>query len=307
MLRFGIAHLRNGFRVRTVTTITDKGDAVVSREARILDALGAEGSVLVADLARDLGVSEVTIRKDLDALERRQLLRRTRGGAVLPERGDEGAFQDRMRRESAAKRAIAAEAARLVVDGDVIALDTSSTAHHLALELLHRHGLVVITQSLPTAMVLLERSDARVVMPGGTLRRESAGLVGPITDALVGRGRIDKAFVGVVGLSPERGLLELATDETVSKQALVAASDAVHGLFDSTKTRGFALHSFARADQVTSLITDANASDDFVEQWKAVGVPVTRVPLPGPETTGTASVPARAGTASRRLTQKEHR
>ncbi|GAA1423094.1 DeoR/GlpR family DNA-binding transcription regulator [Agrococcus citreus] len=292
--------------MRTVASITDKGDAVVSREASILDTLGAEGSVLVADLARDLGVSEVTIRKDLDALERRQLLRRTRGGAVLPDRGDEGAFRDRMHRESAAKLAIAAEAAKLVADGDVIALDTSSTAHHLALELLHRQSLVVITQSLPTAMVLLERSDARVIMPGGTLRRESSGLVGPITDALVGRGRIDKAFVGVVGLSPERGLLELATDEAVSKQALVAASDAVHGLFDSTKTRGFALHSFARADQVTSLITDVQASDDFVGDWEAVGVPVTRVPIPGGTTTGTAPVQARTGT-TRRPTQKEHR
>ena len=159
---------------------------------------------------------------------------------------------------------------------------------------------------VPTAMVLQERSDARVIMPGGTLRRESSGLVGPITDALVGRGRVDKAFVGVVGLSPERGLLELATDEAVSKQALVAASDAVHGLFDSTKTRGFALHSFARADQVTSLITDAGASDDFVEEWEAVGVPVTRVPIPGGTTTGTAPVQARTGT-TRRPTQKEHR
>ncbi|QUW17903.1 DeoR/GlpR family DNA-binding transcription regulator [Agrococcus sp. Marseille-Q4369] len=293
--------------MRTVATITDKGDAVISREARILDALGANGSVQVAELARDLDVSEVTIRKDLDALERRQLLRRTRGGALLPERGDEGAFRDRLQRESAAKRAIAAQAATLVADGDVIALDTSSTAHYLALELLQRQGLVVITQSLPTATVLMERSDARVIMPGGTLRRESSGLVGPITDALVGRGRVHKAFVGVVGLSPERGLLELATDEAVSKQALVAATDEVHGLFDSSKIDGFALHPFARAEQVTSLITDADASDDFVEEWRAIGVPVARVPLPDAQTTGTAPVSARAETASRRLTLKEHR
>lgn len=293
--------------MRTVATITGKGDAVIGREARILDALGAHGSVLVAELARDLEVSEVTIRKDLDALERRQLLRRTRGGAVPPERGDEGVFRDRLQRAAAAKQAIAARAAELVADGDVIALDTSSTAHYLASELVHRKGLVVITQSLPTATALMERSDARVIMPGGTLRRESSGLVGPITDALVGRGRVHKAFVGVVGLSPKRGLLELATDEAVSKQALVAASDEVHGLFDSSKVGGFALHSFASAEQVTSLITDAGASDDFVEEWRAVGVPVARVPLLDTRTTGTAPVPARAETVSRRLTQKEHR
>ncbi|MCH1881478.1 DeoR/GlpR family DNA-binding transcription regulator [Agrococcus sp. ARC_14] len=279
---------------------------MVTRDSRILDALDQHGAVQVADLARDLGVSEVTIRKDLDALAERDLLRRTRGGALPPVRGDEGAFADRMRREAEAKRLVAEHAASLVDDGDVIALDTSSTAHFLALELVHRTGLVVVTQSLRTAVVLMERSDARVIIPGGTLRRESSGLVGPITDALVGRGRIDKAFVGVVGLSPERGLLELATDEAISKQGLVDASDEVHALFDSSKTTGFALHSFASAGQVTSLITDERASDDFVEQWEAAGVSVARVPL-GTQTTGTEPVPARAGRASRRLIQKEHR
>lgn len=293
--------------MRTVANNTDEGVLVVTRDSRILDALDQHGAVQVADLARELGVSEVTIRKDLDALAERDLLRRTRGGAVSPERGDEGAFDDRMRRESEAKRAIAAYAAELVNDGDVIALDTSSTAHFLALELLHRTKLVVVTQSLRTAALLMERSDARVIMPGGTLRRESSGLVGPIGDALVGRGRIDKAFVGLVALSPERGLLELATDEALSKQGLVDASREIHGLFDSTKTTGFALHSFATTEQVTSLITDEGASDDFVEQWKAAGISVARVPLLDPQTTGNESVTARAGRASRRLMQKEHR
>jgi DeoR/GlpR family transcriptional regulator of sugar metabolism len=152
----------------------------------------------------------------------------------------------------------------------------------------------------------MERSRARIVMPGGTLRRESSGLVGQITDTLAGWGRIQKCFVGVVGLSPERGLLELATDESVSKQALVDASDEVYGLFDSTKASGFALHSFARPEQVTRLITDEGTSDDFVEQWEAVGVAVTRVPLIDAQTTGMAPVQARAG-SSRRPIQKEHR
>ncbi|WP_413317363.1 DeoR/GlpR family DNA-binding transcription regulator [Agrococcus sp. 1P02AA] len=280
---------------------------MVTRDSRILDALDQHGAVQVADLARDLGVSEVTIRKDLDALAERDLLRRTRGGALPPVRGDEGAFADRMRTDADAKRAIAVRAATLVEDGDVIALDTSSTAHFLALELLQRTGLLVITQSLRTGVLLMERSDARVIIPGGSLRRESSGLVGPIADALVGRGRIGKAFVGVVGLSPERGLLELATDEAMSKQGLVAVSDQVHALFDSSKTTGFALHSFASAEQVTSLITDERASDDFVAEWEARGVSVTRVPLDDAHTTGTEPATARAGRASRRLIQKEHR
>lgn len=280
---------------------------MVDREARIMSALEAHGAVSVADLARDLGVSEVTIRKDLDALERRSLLRRTHGGALPPERGDEGAFSERMRRASDAKRAIAQRAAELVEDGDVIALDTSTTAFHLAQELLRKQGLVVITQSLQAALLLAERSTFRIIMPGGTLRRESSGLVGSIGDAFEGRGRIRRAFVGVVGLSTERGLLELATDEAVSKEALVSASDEVHALLDATKTTGFAMHAFAAPHEVTSIITDERASDDFARQWEAIGARVDRVPLPGPETTGTVPVPARGRTAARRRTQKEHR
>lgn len=293
--------------MRTVASNTDEGVLVVTRDSRILDALDQHGAVQVAELATEFGVSEVTIRKDLDSLAERDLLRRTRGGALPPERGDEGAFTDRMRREAEAKQAIAVHAATLVQDGDVIALDTSSTAHFLARELVQRTGLVVVTQSLRTAMLLMERSDASVIMPGGSLRRESSGLVGPIADALVGRGRIDKAFVGLVALSPERGLLELATDEALSKQGLVDASREIHALFDSGKTTGFALHSFASTEQVTSLITDERASDDFVEEWEAAGISVARVPLLDTQTTGNESVTARAGRASRRLTQKEHR
>ena len=87
---------------------------MVTRDSRILDALDQHGSVLVSDLARELGVSEVTIRKDLDALAERELLRRTRGGALPPERRDEGAFADRMRSQAAVKQAVAAHAATLV-------------------------------------------------------------------------------------------------------------------------------------------------------------------------------------------------
>src|SRR5699024_5088065 len=164
-----------------------------SRAQTILNTLEEQGAVHVLDLATELDVSAVTIRKDLKALEQRGLLRRTRGGAEPRLRTGEGPFSDRLRVDSAAKRAIATEAA--------------TPTYHLAQRLLRRRGLVVVTSSLRTALLFHEHSDANIVMPGGVVRRESGGMVGSVGDALSGRGRITKTFLGAVGVSATGGLL----------------------------------------------------------------------------------------------------
>ena len=250
---------------------------MTARDQRILNALDARGLVHVNELAEELGVSEVTIRKDLRTLEQRHLLRRTRGGARAPRHVGEGAFTDRMGIDAAAKRAIAAEAVTRVRDGDVVALDTSTTTHHLARLLLERKGLVVITSSLPTALLFHSRSDARVVMPGGVLRRESSGLVGSMKNVLKDRGQVARAFVGTFGLSPTSGLMELSPEEADAKRILVEAATSVIGLFASSKISGFGLYTFASPDELTELITDSGADDSFVAEWSAATVPVTRV------------------------------
>lgn len=252
---------------------------MTSRTQSILDTLEEQGAVQVLDLATKLDVSAVTIRKDLKSLEQRGMLRRNRGGAEPHFRPGEGPFSDRMRVDLAAKRAIAAEAATRVDDGDVIALDTSTTTYHLARLLLRRRGLVVVTSSLRAALLFHEHSDANIVMPGGVVRRESAGLVGSVGDSLTGRGRITKAFLGAVGVSTSGGLLELAIEESEAKRQLVAASDAVIAVFASTKVPGFGLHAFARPGQVSELITDDGAPQQFAADWGQLGVPVTQVPL----------------------------
>src|SRR5690625_451742 len=252
---------------------------VTSRAQTILDTLEEQGAVHVLDLATELDVSAVTIRKDLKALEQRGLLRRTRGGAEPRLRTGEGPFSDRLRVDSAAKRAIATEAATRVEDGDVIALDTSTTTYHLAQRLLRRRGLVVVTSSLRTALLFHEHSDANIVMPGGVVRRESGGMVGSVGDALSGRGRITKTFLGAVGVSATGGLLELAIEESEAKRQLVDASDAIIAVFASTKIPGFGLHTFARPDQVSEIITDAAATPQFAADWNHLDVPVTRVGL----------------------------
>jgi len=246
-----------------------------SREQAILAALRSSGRVAVNDLATRLGVSTVTVRKDLDALERRSLLRRVRGGAVGVGAADEGSFEMRLRDSREHKQAIARAAAATVRDGDVIAVDSSTTAFYLAREILDRRNLVVVTNGLRLALLLMEQSSARVLVLGGVLRRSAGSLVGPIGDVLASRGRIAAGFFGLVALSTTHGLMDISAEEAQTKRVLATACDRVYGLFDSTKVNGFGLHAFATPGEVTGLYTDEGVPPGFVTGWKEFGVPVT--------------------------------
>jgi DeoR family transcriptional regulator of aga operon len=266
-----------------------------AREQAILDALQSTGHVSVTGLAGIFGVSVVTVRKDLEALQRRNLLRRVRGGAVAVDASDEGTFETRMRHATASKQAIGRAAAALVHDGDVVAIDSSTTCYYLAQELLGRRNLVVITNGLRLAVLFMQQSSARVLVPGGVVRRSAGSLVGPIGDVLAGRGRVTKGFFGVVGLSTLHGLLDISVEEAQTKRFLAEACDQVYGLFDSAKIGGFGLHSFAGPGTIAGLYTDDAVDPSFVSEWDAAGVPVTVVsarsaPNPG---TGRRRRPAR--------------
>ena len=127
----------------------------------------------------------------------------------------------------------------------MIAIDSSTTAFYLAQEIVERRGLVVVTNGLRLATLLMEQSSARVLVLGGVLRRSAGSLVGPIGDVLSSRGRITKGFFGLVGLSTVHGLMDISAEEAQTKHVMAAACDEVHGLFDSTKITGFGLHPFA--------------------------------------------------------------
>lgn len=246
----------------------------LAREEAILGALDEHGRVEVNELASRFGVSAVTIRKDLDALERRSLLRRVRGGAVVAAPVDEGSFADRLRRNAVAKKAIARMAAGMVADGDVIAVDSSTTGYFLMLELLAKRDLIVITNSLRGATLLSEESNATVLVPGGIVRRASNSTSGPIGDVLTGRGRVRLGFFGVAGLSPRNGLMEISSSEAESKRAMAEACDGVYGILDASKEGAFGLHPFSPPTTITAILTSTGVTDRFIDEWSAIGVDV---------------------------------
>lgn len=251
------------------------GTVAYEREMEILRLLDVESAVSVADLSSRFDISPVTIRKDLEALERRRLLRRVRGGAVRAEGSDEGAFELRLRHQAPVKRAIAREAARLVQDGDAIALDCSTTCYYLAELLRSRQGLAVVTNGLRAAELL--SATATVVVTGGTLRPSSWSLVGDHMELPVHGGPLTRGFFGTRSLSAEHGLVELSSEEGAAKRRIASACREIYALFDSSKVDRFALFPFVPVERITGLITDDGFTDADTAQWNQAGVHVQRV------------------------------
>ena len=245
------------------------------RMKRVLELLETKEGVHVSELANSFSVSEVTIRQDLSELARQGLVARVRGGVRALQRGQsELAFDVRLRLQAAEKRAMARAAAAMVGDGEAVALDSSTSAYYLALELRRRRELVVVTNGLLIAAALAESPGVNVLVTGGMLRLPAMSLVGDVASEVLRATRIDKGFFGARGLSLERGLMDLNPEEVRLKQELAAACERVIGIFDGTKWNRSALLSFVPAERVDAIVTDANAPDELVRAWRDRGVEV---------------------------------
>jgi DeoR family transcriptional regulator of aga operon len=258
---------------------------------RVLELLDTQDSAQVSELSDAFAVSEVTVRHDLAHLARQGLVARVRGGVrALPRAQSELAFDARLRVRADEKRAMAQLAATSVVDGEAVALDSSTSAYYLALELRRKRELVVVTNGLLIAAALADAPGVTVLVTGGMLRQPAMSVIGDLAAQMLHSTRIDKGFFGARGLSLERGLLDLNPDEVKVKQQMVAACERVIGLFDQTKWHRSALLSFAPVDRVHAIVTDAAAPADLVAGWRERGVEV-RLAQPVGELARFPSVP----------------
>jgi DeoR/GlpR family transcriptional regulator of sugar metabolism len=245
------------------------------RMQQILQMLETRDSVHVTELAETFAVSEVTVRNDLSELARQGLVARVRGGVRPLQRGQsELGFDFRLRLEVDRKQAVARAAAGLVDDGEAIALDASTTAYYLALELRAKRELVVVTNGMLIAASLADAPGINVLVTGGMLRLSAMSLVGDLGADLLRSTRINKGFLGARGLSLERGLMDLNPDEVRIKQEMAEACERVIAIVDGTKWHRSALLSFVPAEGVHSIVTDTSAPAEQVEAWRARGIDV---------------------------------
>jgi DeoR/GlpR family transcriptional regulator of sugar metabolism len=248
----------------------------------VLRLLEARDSVQVAELAELFSISEVTVRSDLATLAKQGLVARVRGGVRAIRQGNaEVGFDLRLRLEVERKRAIARAAAAMVQEGDAVALDSSTTAYYLALELRGKRELVVVTNGLLVATALADAPGITVLVTGGVLRLSAMSLVGDLGTDVLRTTRINKGFLGARGISLERGLMDLSPDEVRIKQEMADACEQVYGIFDGSKWHRSALLAFVMAEDLAGIITDSSAPAAEVEAWREAGVEVMLVD-PGP-------------------------
>lgn len=248
------------------------------RQERILADIRELGAVRIADLTRQLGVSDMTVRRDLADLAAQGLVRKVHGGAVTPQATThEPDFAVKRLREEAEKQRIAQAAARLVAPGSAIALSAGTTTHVFAALLAANptlRPLTVVTNSLPVAETLYRAEGPRIetVLCGGT-RTPSDALVGPLAEAALAGLRVDTAFVGAHGIDPGVGLMTPNMDEAATNRALIRSAGRTVLLADHTKWHTTGLCVFAALDDVDVLITDdalpdrhRGEVDDLVEE-----------------------------------------
>jgi len=252
------------------------------RMEHVLRLLETRDYVQVAELSQAFAVSEVTVRSDLTELARQGLVARIRGGVRALQHGNsEVGFDLRLRLEVDRKRAIARTAAAMVNEGEAVALDASTTAYYLALELRSKRELVVVTNGLLVATALADAPGITVLVTGGMLRLSAMSLVGDFGADVLRTTRINKGFLGARGLSLSRGLMDLNPDEVRIKQEMADACEQVYGIFDGTKWHRSALLAFISVEELAGIITDSSAPTIEVEAWRAAGVNVISVD-PGP-------------------------
>jgi DeoR family transcriptional regulator of aga operon len=248
------------------------------RMQEVLRMLETRDSVHVAELSKAFAVSEVTIRSDLSQLARQGLVARVRGGVRPLQRGQsELGFDFRLRLEVGRKQAIAKAAAAMVDEGEAIALDSSTTAYYLALELRTKKELVVVTNGLLIAAALADAPGITVLVTGGMLRLHAMSLVGELGADVLRATRISKGLLGARGLSIDRGLMDLNPDEVRIKREMASVCDRVIGLLDATKWHRTALLPFVATEQVDAIVTDTGAPTEDVEAWRARDVEIVCV------------------------------
>ncbi|MER6212769.1 DeoR/GlpR family DNA-binding transcription regulator [Streptomyces sp. NPDC001272] len=233
------------------------------RRQLILEMVRANGAVSLRELARVVQTSEVTVRRDVRALEAEGLLDRRHGGAVLPGGFTrESGFPQKSHLATAEKTAIADVAAGLVEEGEAVVVGAGTTTQELARRLARVPGLTVVTNSLLVAQALAHANRVEVVMTGGTLRGSNYALVGSGAEQSLQGLRVSRAFLSGSGLTAERGLSTSNMLSASVDRALVQAAAEVVVLADHTKLGTDTMFQTVPTDVMTRLVTDEPPQHD---------------------------------------------
>jgi DeoR family transcriptional regulator of aga operon len=251
---------------------------IEERRQHILSLIQKQGRVLVDELSSDLDLSKITIRKDLDYLESKDLLVRTHGGALPAQAGalSDPTIQEKEELHHEEKVKIAKAAAAMVSEGQCIILDSGTTTTEIARSLSSLRHLTVITNALNIAADLA-RSNFEIILIGGTLRKNSLSVVGPLAEDVLKEMHADIVFLGVDGFDTKIGLTTPNLLEARVNRAMVEAAEKVVAVCDSSKFNRRSLSLIVGASAIDHVITDSNLSPEEVKAIRDAGIEVTVV------------------------------
>lgn len=246
------------------------------RREYILNQVKKTGSANAIDIARTLDVSETTIRRDLNRLAKKNLVKRTYGGAMaIDPVGIEMKFSTQKEKYIQEKKRIAHAASRLIEDGDVILLEAGTTGFQTALNLAHIKNLTVITNSCDIANLLAKTNPQfNIMLSGGILRTDTHSLVGPIADYAFKNMNVDKAFIGITGIDMDKGITATDHIEAQTKQILIKSAKKVIALCDHSKLGHISVNYIAPINIIDILITDSEADTDFLKKLRDMDIEI---------------------------------
>lgn len=230
---------------------------VAERQRKIVDLVNERSSIRVTELSNIFGVTEETIRRDLEKLEKENQLMRTHGGAVsLEDEQTEISYLEREITNATEKKAIALEAIKLIEVGDQIVLDASTTAWYMAKELPDM-PLTVLTNSIKVALELSKKEQIKVISTGGSLLTQSLSYVGPLAERSLSMYHVNKAFLSCKGVHLDKGLSDFNESQALLKKQMMEIADEIILMVDSSK---FGVRSFSQVSSlanINNIITDS--------------------------------------------------
>jgi DeoR/GlpR family transcriptional regulator of sugar metabolism len=253
-----------------------EGDHMLAGERRkkIIDLAHQDKRVLVSDLSRMFEVTEETIRRDLEKLEKDGIVSRTYGGAMLNRHTNEDLpFVTRNALNTDIKRNIAIKALDLISDGDTLMVDPSSTAFEFIKLLGNKNNLTIITNSI-NILHEFANSTMNIISTGGSLRYRSLSLVGPVAHDTIQRYNVDTAVISCKGIDADNGITDSNEPECELKKYMLRQADKVILLADHTKFDKTAFTKLMELQRIDYLITDRKPSDVWLERLGKANIEV---------------------------------
>jgi DeoR family fructose operon transcriptional repressor len=248
-----------------------------NRKKQILHALESNEYIAVRELVSSLGVSHMTVRRDLSELESRGYLIRKYGGAVKSEAIDNlFSFERRVYRNRRQKEAICRMGAGYIRDNDVIFVDCGTTLFRLCHHVIDRKNLRLITNSLPVVSELINYSNIKVSLVGGELVHERKAIYGSLAETAIGEFHADKAFIGADGVSVKKGLSSYDDKEGNISRLMAENADTVFLLCDSSKVEKDSCFRWAPLNVIDYLITDPGLDKKYIDLYRKHDIEVIR-------------------------------